>query len=217
MKLAAAAEGAGLPADRAGGTGTSDDDLRDGESAGLLIPSPAFICAAAKVVEDVRSGWETVGVVGAWPLLSDLVEAEGFNADGFRESPRAGRSTTRSGRECELNDDPDVAGESCSVAGGEEVKSGSTSGRLNRADMSFVCEAGCSCCGCGESLSESLRFASAFLFLGTSCSLKGSGVDAGAGDACWLRDRSGTGDSVTSFLFRSVSTRLSDGCRPFSW
>lgn len=145
VKLAAAAEeGAGLPADRAGGTGTSDDDLFDGESAGLDMPRPAFICDAAKVEEEVRSGWVMVGVVGALPLFSDLVEVECFNADGLSESPRAGRSTTRSFRECELNDDPEVAGESCSVAGGEEVKSGSTSGRLRRADMSVDCGAGCS-------------------------------------------------------------------------
>lgn len=144
----AAAGGGGLPAERAGGTGTSETDLLGGESAGFVIPSPALSWDAANVVEDVLSGWVRVGVVGAGPLFSDLVmEAEGFNPDGFSESPRAGRSTRRSVRECELKEEPDVAGDSCSVAGGEEVKSGSTSGRLSRADMSVVCEVVCGCCG----------------------------------------------------------------------
>jgi len=66
--------------------------------------------------------------------------------------------------------------------------------------------------------SESLRFASAFLFFGTSCSLKGSAAEDGAGEACWLCDRlRAEGESATSFLLRNVSTRLSDCCLPFSW
>jgi hypothetical protein len=185
------------------------------------MPSPALSCAAAIVVDDVRSGWLGVGVVDAGMDLSDrVIEAAGFSTDALSESPRAGRSTGRSGLECELKDDSEVPGESCPAVGGEEVKSGSMSGRLNRADMSTdtdgeLCWA---CCICRDSLdSESLRLASAFLFLGTSCSLKGSATEDGAGEACWLRDRSGAvGTSATSFLFRNVSTKLSDGCLPFS-
>jgi hypothetical protein len=214
--------GAGLPAERAGGTGTSEKDFPGGESAGCMMPSPALSCAAAVVVDDVRSGWLIVGVVGAGTDLSDrVIDAAGFNAEALSESPRVGRSTTRSVLECELKDDPDVSGESCPAAGGEAVKSGSMSGRLNRADISTDTEGELcwACCICKDSLdSESLRLASAFLFLGTSCSLKGSAIEDGAGEACWLRDRSGAaGESATSFLFRNVSTRLSDGCLPFSW
>jgi hypothetical protein len=135
-----AAGGAGLPAERAGGTGTSDEDFLDSESAAVTMPSPALSCAAALVVDDVRSGWLGVGVVG--PVLSDLLVmgAAGFSAEALSESPRAGRSINRSIRECELNDEPDVSGESCPVAGGDEVKSGSMSGRLSRADMSWFDE-----------------------------------------------------------------------------
>jgi hypothetical protein len=73
-----------------------------------------------------------------------VMEAAGFSADGLSESPRAGRSTTRSTRECELNEEPDVSGESCPTPGGDEVKSGSISGRLSRADMSLF---DALCCG----------------------------------------------------------------------
>jgi hypothetical protein len=106
-----------------------------------MIPSPALSCAVATFVDDVRSGWLFVGVVGTGTDLSDrVIDAAGFSTDALSESPRAGRSTIRSGirsgLECELKDDPDVSGESCSVAGGDVVKSGSMSGRLNRADIS---------------------------------------------------------------------------------
>jgi hypothetical protein len=61
------------------------------------MPRPALRCAAAAVVEDVRSGWLTVGVVGEGARLSDRVmDAEGFKAEALSESPRAGRSTGRS-------------------------------------------------------------------------------------------------------------------------
>jgi hypothetical protein len=114
------------------------------------MPKPALSWVAAAVVDDVRSGWLTVGVVGDGTGLSDLViDAAGFKADALSESPRAGRSTTRSTRvlERELNDEPDVSGESCSGAGGEDVKLGSMSGLLSRADMSTIGELDCSCCG----------------------------------------------------------------------
>ena len=105
------------------------------------MPRPALSCAAAAVVEEVRSGWLIVGVVGEGMGLSGLVmDAEVFSAEGLSESPRAGRSTGRSVRECELKEDPDVSGESCPTAGGEEVKLGSMRGRLKRADMSTVGE-----------------------------------------------------------------------------
>jgi hypothetical protein len=105
------------------------------------MPSPALSCAVAVVVDDVRSGWLIAGVVDAGTDLSDrVIEAAGFKTDALSESPRAGRSTVRSGRECELKDDSDVSGESCPAAGGEEVKSGSMSGRLNLADMSTGAE-----------------------------------------------------------------------------
>jgi hypothetical protein len=101
------------------------------------------------------------------------------------------------------------------------VKVGSTRGRLSRKPISTVGERACCACVCGGGgvrASESLRFASAFLFLGTSCSLKGSAAEEGAGDACWLCDRLGaTGESAISFLLRRVSTKWSDCCRPFSW
>lgn len=86
------------------------------------------------VVEDVRSGWLGPGVVFA--VFSDRV----MDAAGLSESPRAGRSTTRSTRECELKEELDVSGESCPTPGGEEVKSGSMRGRLSRADISRVRE-----------------------------------------------------------------------------
>lgn len=99
MKICAEG-GGGLPAERAGGTGTSGKDFVGGDSTGLVMPKPAFKCAAAAVVEDVRSGWLIVGVVGDGAGLSDLVmDAEGFNAEALSESPRAGRSTVRSTRE----------------------------------------------------------------------------------------------------------------------
>lgn len=82
--------GAGLPAERAGGTGTSEKDFDRGESAVAVIPRPGF-CVAAAELEEVRAGWLIVGVVGRF---SDLeVFAEGFAVEGFNESPRAGRST----------------------------------------------------------------------------------------------------------------------------
>jgi hypothetical protein len=84
--------GAGLPAERAGGTGTSEGDLA--ESNGLLIPNPELSCGAARV-DEVRSGWVTVGVVGESAYLSAICpDPEGLNVEGLRESPRAGRSTT---------------------------------------------------------------------------------------------------------------------------
>lgn len=141
-----------------------------------------FSCEAAAVVDDVRSGWLTVGVVGDGALLSDFVDADGFSEDVWSESPRAGRSTGRSaGRsvlEMELYDELVVSGESFPTTGGEEVKFGSINGLLRRADMSIS----------GEVWdwmleSESWRFASAFLFFGTSCNLKGSVFEA-AGEAC---------------------------------
>jgi hypothetical protein len=209
--------GGGLPPERAGRTGTSDRFLEDGGSAGLVMPSPAFSCAVAAVVDDVRSGWPTVGVVGDGIDFSLLeMEAEGFSVEALRESPRAGRSTTR----LELKDDSDVSGESCEPIGGEDVKVGSIRGRLSLADMSALLGElnSCCCTGGDEVSSESLRLASAFLFLGTSCSLKGSWAE-GAGEACWLLARgSAVGDSfVPSFLFLSVSTSVSEGCLPFSW
>lgn len=139
-----AAGGGGLPAERAGGTGTSEEDLVGSESAAVTMPNPVLSCAAAVVVDDVRSGWLTVGVVGS--VLSDLLvmDAAGFNVEGLSESPRAGRSTNRSTRESELNEEPDVSGESCPTAGGDDVKLGSMSGRLSRADMSWFDEL---CCG----------------------------------------------------------------------
>lgn len=91
--------GGGRPADRAGGTGTSGKFFEGGESTGFVMPRPALSSDDAAAVDDVRSGWLVVGVVGEGPGLSDLVrDAEGFRPDGFSESPRAGRSTTRSAR-----------------------------------------------------------------------------------------------------------------------
>jgi hypothetical protein len=173
--------GAGLPPERAGRTGGSEGVLEDGESAGLSMPSPAFKFALAVLVDDVRSGWLRVGVVGdALRLSFREIGAEGFRAEDLRESPRAGRSTTR----LEPKDDSEVCGESCEPRGGEEVNVGSIRGRLSRADMTSFLEAEGGCCGCGDGVSsESLRLASAFLFLGTSCSLKGSAAE-GAGEAC---------------------------------
>src|SRR4051812_13160181 len=96
--------GAGRPPERAGRTGTSD--LADGESAGLMIPSPAFSCAVAAVVDDVRSGWAAVGVVGDGARFSFRWRgAEGFKTEGLSESPRAGRSTTT----LEPKDDSEVS------------------------------------------------------------------------------------------------------------
>jgi hypothetical protein len=147
------------------------------------MPSPALRFALAMFVEDVRSGWVRVGVVGEGMGFSVReMGAEGFRAEDLSESPRAGRSTTR----LEPKDDSEVCGESCEPNGGEEVNMGSISGRLSRADMSFLEELGCccGCCACGDGVSsESLRLASVFLFLGTSCSLKGSAAE-GAGEAC---------------------------------
>lgn len=206
--------GAGLPAERAG-IGTSEMLFEGEESTGLVMPRPALSCVAAAVVDDVRSGWLTVGVVGEGIDLSVLeVEADGFSVEALSESPRAGRST----RWLELKEEPDVSGESCNAAGGEDPKVGSIRGRLSRADISLGGELfSCSCGGVFES--ESLRFDSAFLLFGTSCNLKGSVADEGAGDSRGLRDRcSVTGDSLLpSFLFLSVSTSVSDGCLPFSW
>jgi hypothetical protein len=83
--------GGGLPPERAGRTGTSEGVLEAGESTGLVMPSPAFICAVAVVVEDVRSGWVTVGVVGDGTGLSFFeMDAEGISTEFRRESPRAG-------------------------------------------------------------------------------------------------------------------------------
>lgn len=75
--------GAGLPAERAGGTGTSENDLED--SKGLLMPRPALTWAGAPWVDEVRSGCSTVGVDGD--------RAGWAEPEGLRESPRAGRST----------------------------------------------------------------------------------------------------------------------------
>jgi hypothetical protein len=175
---------AGRPPERAGSAGGSDGVLEDGESAGLSIPSPALRFALAVFVDDVRSGWLRVGVVGDGLGLSFReMGADGFRAEDLSESPRAGRSTTR----LDPNDDSEVCGESCEPSGGEDVNVGSISGRLSRADMvSFLEEVG-NCIrswGCGDGVSsESLRLASAFLFFGTSCSLKGSAAE-GAGEAC---------------------------------
>jgi hypothetical protein len=125
------------------------------------------------------------------------------DAEGLNESPRAGRST----RWVELKEDPDaVSGESCVPMGGDDVKVGSIIGRLRREDISALGEPYRG----GESLlSESLRLTSALLFLGTSCNLKASVAEEGAGEACWLRDRSLTdGDSLdASLCLRSVLTR----------
>lgn len=125
-------------------------------------------------MEDVRSGCVIVGVVGEISVRSERVgiEVEGLITVGLSESPRAGRST----RWPELKDEPDVSGESCVSMGGDEVKVGSMRGRLSRADIST--DLG------GVLDSESLRFASAFLFLGTSCSLNGSVAEFGPGEAC---------------------------------
>lgn len=99
-----------------------------------------------------------MGVVGEASDRSEReeIEADGFITEGLRESPRAGRST----RWFELKDEPEVSGESWLSVGGDEVKLGSMRGRLSRADRSP--DLG------GVIDSESLRFASAFLFLGTS-------------------------------------------------
>lgn len=134
--------GAGLPAERAGGTGTSDDAFENGDSIGFVMPRPVFNWAVAAFVDEVRSGWLAVGVVGDGSALSPReMDAEGLSAEGFSESPRAGRST----RWLELKDEPDVSGESCTVAGGDGEKFGSIKGRLSRADMSIVGEP-CCCC-----------------------------------------------------------------------
>jgi hypothetical protein len=160
--------GAGRPPERAGTTGGSEGVLDDGESAGLSMPSPALRFALAMFVEDVRSGWVRVGVVGEGMGFSFReMGAEGFRAEDLSESPRAGRSTTR----LEPKDDSEVCGESCEPNGGEEV---------NMEELGCCC----GCCACGDGVSsESLRLASVFLFLGTSCSLKGSAAE-GAGEAC---------------------------------
>ena len=148
------------------------------------MPSPALRFALAVFVDDVRSGWLRVGVVGDGLRLSFReMGAEGLRAEDLSESPRAGRSATR----LEPKDDSEVCGESCEPSGGEDVNVGSISGRLSRADMvSFLEEVG-NCCrswACGDGVSsESLRLASVFLFLGTSCNLKGSAAE-GAGEAC---------------------------------
>ena len=123
--------GGGRPPERAGRTGTSDKVLEEGESAGPVMPSPAFRFAVATVVDDVRSGWLRVGVVGERSRLSFWSEADGLRVVALSESPRAGRSTTR----LELKDDSEVSGESCEPIGGEDVKFGSINGRLRRADM----------------------------------------------------------------------------------
>jgi len=124
--------GAGRPPERAGRTGTSD--LEAGESIGLVMPSPALSCALAAAVEEVRSGWLAVGVVGEGTRFSFRERgAEGFKVEGLSESPRAGRSRTT----LEPKDDSDVSGESCEPSGGEDVKVGSINGRLRRADISL--------------------------------------------------------------------------------
>jgi len=148
-------------------------------------------------------------VVGEGPDLSPRCA----EPEGLKESPRAGRSM----RWLELNDDPDaVSGDSRVPIGGDDVKVGSTIGLLSLEDISAPGEpwrAGVSL------LSEDLRLASAFLFLGTSCSLNASVAEGGAGEACWLRDLSfSDGDSLeVSRCFLSVLTIWSDGCLPFSW
>jgi hypothetical protein len=142
----------------------------------------------------------------------------------FKESPRAGRSLSespragRSTRWVELYDDPEVIGESCaeeSNGTGDAVLE-SKGGLVIRPGLSGVEEL-----YDGERTSDLEFFlASAFLFLGTSCSLNPSVDCDAAGEACWLRDRSWPtdGDSLEDSLrFRSVSTKLSDGCLPFSW
>lgn len=100
--------------------------------------------------------------------------------------------------------------------GGDDEKVGSIIGLLSLEDISAP----------GEPyrwedslLSEDLRLVSAFLFLGTSCSLNASVAEDGAGEACWLRDLSLTdGDSLdVSRCFLSVLTIWSEGCLPFSW
>ena len=173
--------GAGRPPERAGRTGTSDRE--EGDSMGLVMPSPALSWALAAAVEEFRSGWLAVGVVGDGTRFSLRErEAEGFKVEGLSESPRAGRSRMA----LEPKDDSDVSGESCDPSGGEDVKVGSSIGRLRRADISLFEELWGCCLGGGEvASSESLRLASAFLFLGTSWSLKGSGAEEeGAGEAC---------------------------------
>lgn len=131
-------------------------------------------------------------VVGALDLSMELA----------RESPRAGRST----RWVELYEDPEVAGESSGV--GEEASEVSIRGLFIRPAKSGAgepCE--------GDRASDCL-LASAFLFLGTSCSLKGSVACDAGGEASWLRDRSlpvDAGSRAGSARFRSVSDRFSDG------
>lgn len=76
-----------------------------------------------------------------------------------------------------------MSGESCTPVGGEDEKVGSMRGRLNREDMPALGVLNC-CDTCGGVFEgESLRFASVFLFFGTSCSLKGSAAGAGEGEA----------------------------------
>lgn len=58
---------------------------------------------------------------------------------------------------------------------------GSIIGLLSLEDISAPGEP---CRGGDALLSESLRLASDFLLFGTSCSLKASVVEAGAGEAC---------------------------------
>lgn len=86
--------GGGLPAERAGGIGTSENVLEGGDSTWLVMPNPACSCVAAAVVDDVLSGWVTVGVVGDGMGRSLLdKDAAGLRVEAFSESPRAGRST----------------------------------------------------------------------------------------------------------------------------
>lgn len=69
--------------------------------------------------------------------------------------------------------------------GGEDVNDASMKERLWREGVA-VLEV-LRCCGWlyEEAVSsESLRFASAFLLFGTSCNLKGSAAEDGAGEAC---------------------------------
>lgn len=85
--------GAGLPAERAGGTGTSEDDLEGEKSARLLIPNPVSSCAVAFLEDDILSGWFAVGVVGVGSDFSFRDwDPEGLSEE-LSESPRAGRST----------------------------------------------------------------------------------------------------------------------------
>lgn len=90
--------------------------------------------------------------------------------------------------------------------GGDEVKVGSIIGLLSLEDISATGEPWRG--GAESLLSESFRLASALLFLGTSCSLNASAAEDGAGDACWLRDRSLMGgDSLdVSLCFFRVFT-----------